>query len=142
MKISPTQAVRIDGRDFATPLDASLHVLWLIQRLCHFKPKSRIGEPCDGFRFREGIVEARKLLKHLGCETDGNPPSLPAANWQPQPDSPGYWWMANGPRGEPALVEVDNELSVWWFGNECETAASRIQDSLWLKADITTPPAP
>lgn len=60
--------IHIDGRDFNTPLEASLHLLWLIQRLCQYKPKSRIGEPCDGFRFREGIVEARKLLKQLSYE--------------------------------------------------------------------------
>ena len=60
--------LHIDNRDFDTPLDASLHVLWLIQRFCHYKPKSRIGEPCDGFRFREGIVAARKLLKELDYE--------------------------------------------------------------------------
>ena len=54
----------VDGREFKTPLDASLHLLWLLQRLSHYE-KGREGEPCDGFRFREGIIAARKLLREL-----------------------------------------------------------------------------
>ena len=58
--------IKIDGREFETPLAASLHLLWLIQRFCEYKPKVDIGKPCDGFRFRQAIVETRKLLTMLG----------------------------------------------------------------------------
>lgn len=49
-----------DGRQFATSEAAALHCLWLIQRLCY-----EDGRPADGFRFREGILAARKLLNEV-----------------------------------------------------------------------------
>jgi hypothetical protein len=54
----------VDGWQFDTPLDAALHLLWLLQRLRYYE-KHREGQPCDGFRFRQGIVESRKLLRTL-----------------------------------------------------------------------------
>lgn len=57
----------VDGREFATPLDGALHLLWLLQRLSYYEPW-REGMPADGPRFREGIREARKLLRTLGYE--------------------------------------------------------------------------
>jgi hypothetical protein len=59
--------IHCDGKEFATPLEASLHLLWLLQRLSYCEPH-RNGMPCDGFRFREGIIEARKVLETLGYE--------------------------------------------------------------------------
>jgi len=56
-----------DGRTFESTLDAALHLLWLLQRLSFFEPE-REGQPCDGFRFRQGIIEARKLLNSLDYE--------------------------------------------------------------------------
>lgn len=52
--------VVIDGFEFDTPLDAACHVLWLLQRLSH-----EDGRPSDGFRFREGILAGRTLLKKI-----------------------------------------------------------------------------
>jgi hypothetical protein len=60
-------SIHIDGRDFESVEAASLHLLWLIQRLSHYDPE-REGEPCDGPRLREAIIEARKLLKQAGRE--------------------------------------------------------------------------
>ena len=57
----------VDGREFDSRLDAALHVLWLLQRLSYFEP-SRAGQPCDGPRFREGILAARDLLNQVGYE--------------------------------------------------------------------------
>lgn len=54
----------VDGREFNSPLEAALHLLWLLQRLSYYE-KYREGQPCDGFRFREGIIESRKLLRKL-----------------------------------------------------------------------------
>lgn len=74
-------AVQCDGRTFKSPLDAALHLLWLLQRLSFYEPE-REGMPCDGFRFREGIKEARKLLATLdyektafGVEEPATPPA-------------------------------------------------------------------
>ena len=53
-----------DGFEFETPLDAALHLLWLLQRLSCYE-KHREGQPCDGFRFRQGIIASRKLLRKL-----------------------------------------------------------------------------
>lgn len=57
----------VDGWEFDTPLDAALHLLWLLQRLSYYE-KHREGQPCDGFRFREGIIASRKLLRRLKYE--------------------------------------------------------------------------
>ena len=57
----------VDGWQFETPLDAALHLLWLLQRLSYYE-KHREGQPCDGFRFREGIIATRKLLRKLKYE--------------------------------------------------------------------------
>jgi len=57
--------VTIDGRNFKTPLEASLHLLWLLQRLSYYEPH-REGMPADGPRFRQGIIESRKLLSTIG----------------------------------------------------------------------------
>jgi len=57
----------VDGWEFYAPLDAALHLLWLLQRLSYYE-KHREGQPCDGFRFREGIIAARKLLRKLKYE--------------------------------------------------------------------------
>lgn len=54
----------VDGFEFDTPLDAALHLLWLLQRLSYYE-KHREGQPADGFRFRQGIIASRKLLKKL-----------------------------------------------------------------------------
>ena len=54
----------VDGFEFETPLDAALHLLWLLQRFSYYE-KHREGQPCDGFRFREVIIASRKLLKTL-----------------------------------------------------------------------------
>ncbi len=54
--------VKIDGRTFPDVEQAALHLLWLLQRLSHAEPH-RNGQPCDGPRFREAILEARTLLK-------------------------------------------------------------------------------
>lgn len=59
--------LKIDGREFANAEDAALNLLWLLQRLSHFEPH-REGQPCDGPRFREAIIEARKLLLITGYE--------------------------------------------------------------------------
>lgn len=67
-KPAKRKQIECDGRKFTSPIDAMIHVLWLIQRLCEFKPKEQIGKPCDGFRFRECIVAARKLLTELGID--------------------------------------------------------------------------
>lgn len=58
------RALVVDGFEFETPLDAALHILWLLQRLSYYE-KHREGQPCDGFRFREGIIASRKLLRKL-----------------------------------------------------------------------------
>jgi len=58
---------RIDGRLFDTPLDAALHLLWVVQRLSYYEPY-REGKPTDGPRIREAICESRKLLKTLKFE--------------------------------------------------------------------------
>ena len=54
----------VDGFEFETPLAAALHLLWLLQRLSFYE-KHREGQPSDGFRFREGIIASRKLLRKL-----------------------------------------------------------------------------
>lgn len=54
----------VDGFEFDAPLDAALHLLWLLQRLSFYE-KHREGQPCDGFRFRQGIIASRKLLRKL-----------------------------------------------------------------------------
>lgn len=54
----------VDGFEFKEPLDAALHLLWLLQRLSYYE-KHREGQPCDGFRFRQGIIASRKLLRKL-----------------------------------------------------------------------------
>ena len=54
----------VDGWEFDAPLDAALHLLWLMQRLSYYE-KRREGQLCDGFRFREGIIASRKLLRKL-----------------------------------------------------------------------------
>lgn len=54
----------IDGFIFDSPLEAALHLLWLLQRLSYYK-KHREGQPCDGFRFREGIIASRILLRKI-----------------------------------------------------------------------------
>lgn len=61
------KTTKIDGQEFESPLAAALHLLWLLQRLSFYE-KHREGQPSDGFRFREGIIEARKLLKQVGYE--------------------------------------------------------------------------
>jgi hypothetical protein len=61
------QGIKCDGRDFKSPLDAALHLLWLLQRLSFYE-SHREGQPADGPRFREGIIEARKLLDTLDYE--------------------------------------------------------------------------
>jgi len=64
---SPQLLVRplvVDGFEFESSLDAALHLLWLLQRLSYYE-KHREGQPCDGFRFREGIIASRKLLRKL-----------------------------------------------------------------------------
>ncbi len=63
-KPAAVEHLTCDGREFAGPLDAALHLLWLIQRLCHYEPDC-VGKPADGPRFREAIVESRKLLTKL-----------------------------------------------------------------------------
>lgn len=65
-------AICCDGREFHSPLDAALHLLWLLQRLSYSEPQ-REGMPADGPRFREGIREARKLLSTLGYEPRESP---------------------------------------------------------------------
>lgn len=62
--VKGVKALNIDGREFKTPLDAALHLLWLLQRLSFYE-KYREGQPSDGFRFREGIIASRKLLRKL-----------------------------------------------------------------------------
>lgn len=62
-----TETINVDGRDFATPLAAALHLLWLIQRLSYYE-KWREGMPADGPRFREAIRESRTLLAILKYE--------------------------------------------------------------------------
>jgi hypothetical protein len=57
----------VDGWEFEAPLDAALHLLWLLQRLS-YSEKHRAGQPCDGFRFRQGILAARELLRQLEYE--------------------------------------------------------------------------
>lgn len=64
---SDTSPLVVDGFEFNTPLDAALHLLWLLQRLSHYE-KHREGQPCDGFRFREAIIASRKLLTDLDYE--------------------------------------------------------------------------
>lgn len=66
MKIKPKlkKPLVVDGFVFKSPLDAALHLLWLLQRLSYYE-KHREGQPCDGFRFREGIIASRKLLRKL-----------------------------------------------------------------------------
>lgn len=54
----------VDGWEFDAPLDAALHLLWLMQRLSYYE-EHREGQPCDGFRFRECVIAARKLLRKL-----------------------------------------------------------------------------
>lgn len=54
----------VDGFEFKQPLDAALHLLWLLQRLSYYD-KWREGQPADGFRFREGIIASRQLLRTL-----------------------------------------------------------------------------
>jgi hypothetical protein len=54
----------VDGLEFDRPLDAALHLLWLLQRLSYYE-KYRAGQPCDGSRFREVIVASRQLLRKL-----------------------------------------------------------------------------
>lgn len=60
--------IQCDGRAFPSSLDAALHLLWLLQRLSFYEPE-REGMPCDGFRFRQGIIAARKLLESLNYES-------------------------------------------------------------------------
>lgn len=59
--------VECDGRTFNSPTEAALHLLWLLQRLSFYEPH-REGQPCDGGRFRRGIIEARKLLAAVDYE--------------------------------------------------------------------------
>lgn len=58
------RALVVDGWEFDTALDAALHIVWLLQRLSYYE-KWREGQPADGFRFRQGIIAGRKLLKKL-----------------------------------------------------------------------------
>jgi len=67
--------IRVDGREFQSPLDAALHLLWLLQRLSYYEPE-REGMPTDGPRFRECIIEARKLLDSLGYDKSLNADGL------------------------------------------------------------------
>lgn len=63
----PNRRVRplvVDGWEFDTALDAALHIVWLLQRLSYCE-KWRAGQPADGFRFRQGVIAGRKLLKKL-----------------------------------------------------------------------------
>lgn len=53
----PCSSVTVDGRTFATPLEAAMHLLWLIQRLSYCEPH-RDGMPADGPRLRETIRES------------------------------------------------------------------------------------
>lgn len=57
-----SEPIKIDGRYFENIEAAALHLLWLLQRLSCYEPH-REGQPCDGPRFREAIIESRKLLK-------------------------------------------------------------------------------
>jgi hypothetical protein len=62
------RVVQCDQRTFPTAQDAALHLLWVIQRLSFYE-KEREGQPCDGFRIRQCIIEARKLLDSIGYES-------------------------------------------------------------------------
>lgn len=64
--------MKVDEREFDTPLEAACHVLWLLQRLSYYEPH-RAGQPADGPRFREGILAARDLLDQLGYEPGEKP---------------------------------------------------------------------
>lgn len=68
---SDTIPLVVDGFEFNTPLDAALHLLWLLQRLSYYE-KHREGQPCDGFRFREAIIASRKLLRELNYKPGEN----------------------------------------------------------------------
>lgn len=72
--VEPPPVIRCDSREFPSPLDAALHLLWLLQRLSYYEPH-REGMPADGPRFRQGIIEARKLLDSLGYEPGTKPTS-------------------------------------------------------------------
>lgn len=61
-----------DSREFTSPLDAALHLLWVLQRLSYYEPW-RDGMPADGPRFREAIRESRKFLNALGYEPGESP---------------------------------------------------------------------
>jgi len=77
LEAGKAQGIRCDGREFPSPLAAALHLLWLLQRLSFYEPH-REGQPADGPRFREGIIEARKLLEALDYErTAFGPPTNP-----------------------------------------------------------------
>lgn len=65
LEATSRSAVSVDGRTFATPLEASLHLLWVIQRLSYYEPH-REGQPADGPRIREVIRESRKLIDQIG----------------------------------------------------------------------------
>ena len=68
----------VDGFEFDTPLDAALHIIWLLQRLSEYKKECE-GQPCDGFRFRQGIIAGRKLLEKLKYECPAmKRPNVPA----------------------------------------------------------------
>jgi hypothetical protein len=64
-----------DGREFPSKLEAVLHCLWLIQRLCYFE-SHREGAPADGPRFREIVIESRRLLDNIGYHPGSCPVPL------------------------------------------------------------------
>lgn len=82
LEAASCSAVTTDGRIFATPLEASLHLLWVIQRLSYYEPH-REGQPADGPRIREVIRESRKLIDALGYE-----PGKPLPNAAPSRPEP------------------------------------------------------
>lgn len=125
---NPNAPIVVDKREFPTALDAALHLLWLIQRLSYYEAH-RAGQPTDGPRIREAILESRALLEKLGYGIDSG--NAPTTNGKQDP-----LWMrlcTKYPR-----ITIPNPL--WWIvGYLVIYPARRLKDAYRKRYPLPKP---